>query len=185
MGERRVLAILALICAVGLLSSCAKKSVRGGPGEEPDTEYTAVTAEPEPWTPDQDADIMEDTVDFSRPPSGPAVEIPELQTVYFDYDKHNLRTDALEMLQQNLRWLRMNPDRQVLIEGHCDERGSEEYNLSLGDKRAKEVMRYLAKSGVLDDRMYTISYGEEFPAAPGHSEAAWSKNRRAIFKVYE
>ena len=106
-----------------------------------------------------------------------------LKTIYFDYDKSNIRAEYREVLDRVGQWASDNPKRQLLIEGHCDERGTNEYNLALGERRALSVRRYLVGLGVHPERLHTISYGEEKPADAGHSEDAWSKNRRAQFKV--
>ncbi len=106
-----------------------------------------------------------------------------LTDVYFDYDKSEIRSDARDALAKNAEWMLANKNAQIQIEGHCDERGTEEYNLALGERRANAVKDYLASLGVASSRLYTISYGEELPVDPGHTEAAWSKNRRAHFLV--
>ncbi len=104
-----------------------------------------------------------------------------LKTIYFDFDKYDLRDDALRTLQANAAWLRENTSFRLLIEGHCDERGTNEYNMALGDRRANAARSYLVDAGIAPGRIRTISYGEERPVDPGHSEAAWAKNRRADF----
>lgn len=106
-----------------------------------------------------------------------------LKPVYFEYDKSNIRPEYQPVLEGISAWMVKNADRQLLVEGHCDERGTDEYNLALGERRALAVRRYLVALGVPADRVHTISYGEEKPAVPGTNEAAWSKNRRAEFKV--
>lgn len=113
----------------------------------------------------------------------PAEVRAELQTIYFDYDKSNIKPEYQKPLETAAGWLSRNPSRQLLIEGHCDERGTDEYNLALGERRALSVRRYLIALGVDADRLHTISYGEEKPAAMGHDESAWAKNRRAEFKI--
>jgi peptidoglycan-associated lipoprotein len=107
----------------------------------------------------------------------------QFQTVYFDFDKYDLRADAKASLDANFALLQEFPDAIVKVEGHCDERGTVEYNLSLGEKRAKAVMTYLAGRGIAQARLSIISYGKERPVDPGHNETAWAKNRRAEFKV--
>ena len=104
-----------------------------------------------------------------------------LKTIYFDYDSYSLRPDALSALSQNADMIKQAPGVIVQIAGHCDERGTQEYNLALGERRALAVREHLMKLGVSGDRMVTISYGEEFPAEMGSSESAWAKNRRAEF----
>jgi peptidoglycan-associated lipoprotein len=106
-----------------------------------------------------------------------------MQPVYFDFDKTTLSTDAQSTLARNAEWLRANPQVRVQVEGNADERGTEEYNLALGERRAESVKGYLTSLGIESNRLNTLSYGEERPADPGHSESAWSKNRRAEFKA--
>ena len=106
-----------------------------------------------------------------------------LGTVYFDYDQADLRADALEQLKKNAAWLKSNPAYRVRIEGNCDERGTVEYNLALGERRAVAAKNYLVKAGIDAGRLETISYGEEHPVDPGHDEAAWAKNRRDDFTI--
>ena len=107
----------------------------------------------------------------------------DLNTVYFDYDKFQLNKPALDIMSANAERMWSHPRLVVLIEGHCDERGTEEYNLALGEKRAREVKDYLTKYGIDPGRLSIISYGESMPADLGHSEKSWSKNRRASFAV--
>ncbi len=106
-----------------------------------------------------------------------------LDNVYFDYDQHGISSQARGILAGHSRALRENPDVRVRIEGHCDERGTIEYNLALGERRAASVKRYLTDAGVNERRISTISYGKEHPADPGHNEQAWALNRRAVFIV--
>jgi peptidoglycan-associated lipoprotein len=109
--------------------------------------------------------------------------IPELEDIHFDFDKSDIRADARDTLQKNAEWLQKNPDVKIQIEGHCDERGTAEYNLALGDRRAMSTKKYLISLGVSAERIYTISYGEELPIDTGHNEDAWAKNRRGHFLV--
>jgi peptidoglycan-associated lipoprotein len=104
-----------------------------------------------------------------------------LGTIYFDFDRANLRDDARTVLASNFEWLQAHPSLRLVIEGHCDERGTNEYNMALGDRRANAARAYLLKAGIEASRLRTISYGEERPAAPGHDESSWAKNRRAEF----
>lgn len=107
----------------------------------------------------------------------------ELATIYFAYDSYSLTSEARNSLKSNADWLKNNPNGKVQIEGHCDERGTNEYNMALGDRRANAVRGYLTKMGIEKSRIDTISYGEERPADVGHDESAWSRNRRAVFVV--
>jgi peptidoglycan-associated lipoprotein len=106
-----------------------------------------------------------------------------LATIYFEYDRAKIAPEAQDALAANARWLRDNPSVRVLMEGHCDERGTNEYNLALGERRTLAAKSYLTSLGIEESRMFTISYGEERPADFGHVEEAWSKNRRVEFKV--
>ena len=106
-----------------------------------------------------------------------------LSDVFFDYDQADLREDARSALAANAEWLKKYPTVQVLIEGHCDERGTAEYNLALGEKRALAAKTYLVSLGVPADRLRTVSYGKEFPFEAGHDENAFAKNRRAHFVI--
>lgn len=103
------------------------------------------------------------------------------ENVYFDFDTSTLDDNAQELLKQKAEWLRNNADAKIVIEGHCDERGTNAYNLALGERRADSVKTFLQNLGIAGTRMTTISYGEEKPVDPGHNEEAWAKNRRAAF----
>jgi peptidoglycan-associated lipoprotein len=105
------------------------------------------------------------------------------EDIYFDFDSSAITDFAQEVLAEKAEWLRANPAATVVIEGHCDERGTSEYNLALGDRRANTVKNYLVNLGIASNRMRTISYGEERPADPRHTEEAWAKNRRAHFII--
>ncbi len=105
--------------------------------------------------------------------------------VYFDYDRHNIRDDQKATLAEHVKKLTDNPEFQITIEGHCDERGTIEYNLALGQRRADSHQKFLVKAGIDPGRLGTISYGKERPVDPGHDEMAWSKNRRTETRVTE
>ncbi|GAB4320432.1 MAG: hypothetical protein Kow0074_10730 [Candidatus Zixiibacteriota bacterium] len=123
--------------------------------------------------------------DAERPGDRDVTSIDEairsMQTIYFDFDKYNLRDDAKRGLEKNAEILKNNPGLRVVIEGHCDERGTNEYNLALGERRAKAARDYLIRLGIEADRLAIRSYGEERPVALGHNEEAWAQNRRAEF----
>ena len=105
----------------------------------------------------------------------------DLSDVFFDYDRYNIRGDQLEVLNGNAKLLVDHTGERVLLEGHCDERGTVEYNLALGERRANAVRSFLGQYGVDGSRLTTISYGEEKPFATGSGESAWSQNRRVHF----
>ena len=103
--------------------------------------------------------------------------------IHFDYDSAVLQDQARRQLESHAEWMLRHPTVTVLIEGHCDERGTVEYNLALGERRAMAAYDYLLSLGVADSRLKTISYGKEFPLDPGHTEEAWARNRRAHFVI--
>jgi peptidoglycan-associated lipoprotein len=103
--------------------------------------------------------------------------------IFFEFDKATLTPEAIETLTKNGQWLRINPDVVITVEGHCDERGTNAYNLALGERRAESVKRFLTGLGIDQSRLATISYGEERPWDRGHGETAWAKNRRAHFLI--
>lgn len=116
------------------------------------------------------------------PAPAPAAAAPApspLKDAFFAYDKANIRDDQKAALNDNVGWLKANSRARILIEGHCDERGTAEYNLALGERRAKSVKDYLVGAGIAADRVSTISYGKERPFVLGHDESAWKWNRRA------
>lgn len=169
--KRALLAVLSLSVIAVLGCSSAKKSTQPTPQPEPIKPEQVV--KPEPVTPKPQPPAPE-----PRPK-----EAVVLGTVYFDYDKYDLRPAARDILSENARVLRNRTEVRVEIQGHCDERGTIEYNLALGEKRARNVMDYLVSLGVNRSQLSIISYGKERPVDPRHSEDAWSKNRRAEFVV--
>jgi len=119
----------------------------------------------------------------ARPAVQDFAAVAELADVFFDFDKYDIRPSDARTLDSNANWLKSNPNHLVLIEGHCDERGTNEYNLALGERRAKSTMNYLVSQGVQANRITIISYGEERPQCTEHTESCWAKNRRAHFLV--
>ena len=108
-----------------------------------------------------------------------------LKDVYFDFDRYDLNADARTVLRANADWLKNNPGARVEIEGHCDDRGTNEYNLALGAKRAQSAREYLTTLGVAANRLSTISYGEEIPVCKEETESCWKQNRRARFVILQ
>lgn len=106
-----------------------------------------------------------------------------LKDIYFDFDRYDLRADAREVLKANADWLKRNASARIEIEGHCDERGTNEYNLALGAKRAQSAKDFLITLGISAERLSTISYGEEVPVCKENSEECWQRNRRARFVI--
>jgi len=115
-----------------------------------------------------------------------AAILQELQIadIHFDFDKYNLKPEAQEIMKKGAPAYLKYRDYKLVVEGHCDERGTAEYNLALGEKRATEAAKYLADLGIEKERIKTISYGKEMPLDPGHNEEAWTKNRRAHFVIF-
>jgi peptidoglycan-associated lipoprotein len=140
-----------------------------------------------------------DGLDMDPPPGELALGLPEpepprfeepsqlitnLAVIYFDYDSFQLSPDARDALEQNAQWIRSHPELTIRVEGHCDERGTEEYNYNLGQKRAQAVREHLVSLGVDETRLHTWSWGELRPLDPGEGEMAWSRNRRAQFVAW-
>ena len=123
------------------------------------------------------------TTGGGRPAPREFTAVADLRDVFFDFDKYDIRPPDAKTLDANAAWLKSNENMLVLVEGHCDERGTNEYNLALGERRAKAAMNYLVAQGVQANRITIISYGEERPVCSEHTEACWAKNRRAHFLV--
>ena len=124
-----------------------------------------------------------ETSEVPASPSGGAASELKSTTIYFGFDDYTLNSDAQGTLTTMAEGLKANKNAVVQIEGHCDERGTVEYNLALGERRAQSVKNFLSQLGVEAGRLSTISYGEEKPVVPGHTEDAWVKNRRAEFVI--
>jgi len=135
---------------------------------------------PSPSTVQSDP-VVEPVID--KQPAQPAQPPVTLEQIRFAYDQATLSDQARNILAANATILQLAPDSKVSIEGHCDDRGSDEYNLSLGERRAQSVKVYLVSLGIAPQRLKTISYGEEKPLDTANNEIAWAKNRRAEFKL--
>ena len=170
---------LALIAFVVACSPKPKPTPPPAPTPAPVSTPTVVTVEP-PAPPPQPTPRM-DADDITRKSLS---EISSyLKPAFFDYDKADIRADTRDVLAANATWLKKYAGLQFTIEGHCDERGTAQYNLALGDRRANAAKDYLASLGVDASRIKTVSYGKERPFATGHDEDSWQKNRRAHFVV--
>ena len=171
--------LVALVCAVSLsvLTACTTDPTPQNAGASSslvsDAEYRPV----EGLDADGAVTVGDPNQDFSY--NGPA-ELESKNTVYFDYDSENIKDQYINVMQAHAQYLRNNPDARVIIEGHTDERGTPEYNIALGERRARSVARYMQNLGVDVNQLSIVSYGEEKPSDPGHNEAAWSRNRRAV-----
>jgi peptidoglycan-associated lipoprotein len=114
---------------------------------------------------------------------GVVFESKLFKDIHFDFDKYDIRREDEAILRENAALLKKNPNMKIQVEGYCDERGTAEYNLALGERRANNTKKYLVSLGIGSNRISTISYGEEMPLDPGHNEEAWAKNRRAHIVV--
>ncbi len=131
----------------------------------------------------EDSEVTDDISSIEDTDSGlaPGAKIPGIAAVFFAYDSFSINSDGRAALEAAAAWLNSNPNQSVQIEGHCDERGTTEYNLALGERRAVAVRDYLVSLGVAGSQLSTISYGEERPSVPGFDDSAYSQNRRAEF----
>ena len=160
-----ILVLMFLIPGLMVTVACQKKMVA-----------TTPTPEPEPAA--EEEVVKEEVVVTYK-----ATDMVMKEDIYFEFDKSTLTAASQENLTRKAEWLRENPDVTVTIEGHCDERGTPEYNLALGDRRAESAKSFLRDLGISPSRLTTISYGEEKPVDPRHNEEAWAKNRRDHFVV--
>jgi len=183
---------LAFVCASLLLAGCCtKKEVQVSKSLEPTTKEVT-TAEgvkkaEEARQVKEEAESQAGRLSETEISQKLAQEVKEFESekIYFDFDKSDLKPEARATLRKKADWLNENPGFYMWIEGHCDERGTSEYNLALGERRAHAAKEFLKALGVSEGRLRTISYGEERPADPGHNEEAWAKNRRDEFKLLE
>jgi len=168
MMKRRLLAVSVAVFFTALgLSGCTKKAVRTDASVSMEERAPApVEAAPAPAAPE----LVE---------AAPVTE--PLSDIYFDFDRYNVRDDGLSALDKNARLLSADSALTVVVEGHCDERGTEEYNIALGEKRAEAVKKYLTIRGVDSSRIKIVSYGSEKPFCSEHDEQCWQSNRRAHF----
>ena len=154
-GEHKMKKLLSLFCALVALSGCSTFGADGGLFSGADCESRLAR------------DFVENTTD----------------TVFFAFDSSSLSAEAQAALDTQVAWLKKHDDVNVIVQGHCDDRGTREYNLALGERRANAVKQYLVSQGIEESRISTISYGKERPAVLGNNEAAWAQNRRAITVV--
>lgn len=181
--------LLALVAVVGALVGCRKHpvGVTPLPGQRP-----GAVAGPGPGgmigaPTGPGATGLEGATGFPLPPRGSHAgwgedrETLQQYIVYFDFDRSAIKPNERPKIEAVAAYLRANPNKDVKVEGHCDERGTEEYNRALGERRALAVREELIRNGIAPERIETISYGEDRPAELGHNEEAWAKNRRAEF----
>ncbi len=179
--------LVSLVCLTGLtvLTGCSggkQAELQPEPPPEPVRAQPPTTPPPAP----ERTEIQEDTFQgnqIEEPPITRRDIQDQLKTVYFDFDKSDLRSAGEEALAKNAAWLKEHSEFLVRIEGHCDERGTNEYNLALGDRRANAARDYLTGDGVEGSRLTTITYGEDRPVCVESDEACWQKNRRAYMVI--
>ncbi|HTO90606.1 MAG TPA: peptidoglycan-associated lipoprotein Pal [Candidatus Sulfotelmatobacter sp.] len=174
----RTVVALALFAGALMLGSCAKKATQQPPTPATPPPAPAATPPPAPTPPPTPAPAP---VPTPTPPPPPTASVSDLQPAFFDYDSDALRDDARAALDKDAKLLRDNAGWHITVEGHCDERGTVEYNQALGERRANAARDYLVQAGIDASRFKVISYGKERPFAEGHDESAWSQNRRAQF----
>jgi peptidoglycan-associated lipoprotein len=183
--------VLVLIIFVGFLApSCGKKELKSEPVMSEDearrrAEEEARKRELERQAAIREEELREDQLQAESQRTQSAREMFENEDILFEFDSASLSVEAQDILRAKAEWLRENPRARVMIEGHCDERGTNEYNLALGDRRAYSARAFLVDLGIDDARLTTISYGEEQPIDFRSSEEAWAKNRRAHFVIKE
>lgn len=156
---------LMMFFVLALVSACASGSKTGKDGEY---------------------DVIETAEDAEQANSKTSTTVQEVSVpdrVYFGFDKYNINSDSVEILNLQTNWLKTDASVNVVVEGHCDERGTREYNLALGERRATSVKNYLVKKGIAANRIKTVSYGKERPIFVGTGESVWSKNRVAVTVV--
>jgi len=188
MRKKLWISLVLLLVIPGLLciASCAKKAVISEPAEVVSAEDEAAikaAAEAAERAKQEELAKQRAIEEQAMREKMAARNIFINENIHFDFDKYNLLPLARKILKKKADWLWNNPDVSVIIEGHCDERGTNEYNLALGDRRAESARTYLINLGIAGSRLTTISNGEERPVNPGDYEVAWAKNRRAHFTL--
>lgn len=172
---KKYILILISLFLLAYLIGCGKKPALKPAVEPTKTETKADTQDETTPEPVQDEDVMSESGDMDTK--------VELKRIHFEFDKYRLTDEAKEILAANARVLKNNSRVRITIEGHCDERGTVEYNLALGERRAQTAREYLIELGVSASQISVISYGKERPLEYGQSESAWAKNRRDEFVV--
>lgn len=186
MKSKWYLAVLVLLAMSIMISAgCGKKNVTSEPPPQvevkDDTEWTPPPPPPAPAEPEVDEEAL--AAEAAAAAKAEAVAELKSVTIHFGFDSYDLTEEAREVLSMKANIMRKYDDVSVVIEGHCDERGTEEYNLALGERRARAAYQHLVILGVDPVRMSIVSFGEERPIDPAHNETAWAKNRRAEFVV--
>ncbi|PID41785.1 MAG: peptidoglycan-associated lipoprotein [Proteobacteria bacterium] len=173
---------LALVLSMAVMAGCSSTDTR--PVVEDGNEIKPVDTSGGQTTTVQDSDVTEQQLSYAEreemAKEREAAALREIRTFYFSFDGSELKPESRLPLMAHARFLVANPGANIVIEGYCDERGTKEYNMALGERRAKSIERFLVINGVSRRQIETISYGEENPAAFGHDEESWAQNRRAV-----
>ncbi len=180
--------VMSLLLVGLIISGCAKQpattAATAAPAPAPAPRAAAPGPAPTAAAPAESGAVATAApASTARPSLKEFTAVAALKDVFFEFDKYDIRAEDAKTLDANATWLKANAENLVLIEGHCDERGTNEYNLALGERRAKAAMNYLVSQGVQANRITIISYGEERPLCNEKNESCWSKNRRAHFLV--
>ena len=199
MGKKGLVVLVLILCVGLLLTGCPKKTVmKEEPSARKAEEAVAEREKAAKLAAEQEAARIreeeakkakekefEKSLVAKREPgiAGEVFESRLLKDIHFDFDRYDIRPEDTQILKENAALLSKYPQVKVQVEGHCDERGTNEYNLALGERRASAAKKYLVSLGISTDRISSISYGEEKPLDTGHDEEAWSKNRRGHFVI--
>jgi len=171
MGARQIISFLAIAVLVTGLTACDPKNKDAGNvttgGEMNTTTQQTMTTDPNGPTPGSQQDLVVNVGD----------------RIFFGYDQYDLTSEARATIERQSQWMKQYPSVSIMVEGHADERGTREYNIALGEKRASAVRNYLIANGVEPSRLQTISYGKERPAVMGAEETSWAQNRRGVLVV--
>ncbi len=182
--KKIVILSLACILVLSFLVSCRKKVEVPPPPPPPQVKEQPKVEEVKEAPPVKAPELTEEEIFAAKSLEEVNRETP-LEIIHFDYDKFFIRDDAKPVLNANSGWLKKWGTVKILIEGHCDERGTEEYNMALGEKRAKSTLDYLVSLGISANRIKIVSYGKSQPLDTGQNEIAWQKNRRSQFLIIE
>ena len=188
-GLRSMVLVAMFVIMVVVLAGCASSASKEGEGSSSDTlansgssgSASSVDGSGKVGARGRSSGAVSGVV--SRPAVKDFAENVALQDIHFDFDRYEIRPDDARILDANAEWLKTHPEYLLLVEGHADERGTSEYNLALGDRRARSSLNYLVAQGVKANRITTISYGEMRPLCRESSESCWAENRRSHFAV--
>lgn len=181
---KNIVVLISLLAGVLVFAACSQKKITQAEQPQPAAQQQeavmsktdeAVTADVQQQTPASSSKTTDVSAQAEKDRAF------KVRDVHFDYDRYDIRPEERAVLESTASWLLKNRESAVSIEGHCDERGTNEYNLALGDRRANSVREFLTASGISSSRIKTISYGEEKPVCPEQNDACWEQNRRAHF----